>query len=252
MLLARVLVLLAVMLVITAVTARINRDFETVWEYWITVILLFGTLIALLFLSEIFPLNIGLVCVFSAIMGWSIGPGIEGLKHRYLAKKRAKAEQMSAPTTTATGVATPDNPAAAMAPTVDTAGMSREAAEQGWTKIISNTLLATGIAMMVTAGLVFFTKNDFSFLGTYLAVALFALIILGIINIFVRSSWIQMAYSYAGVVIFTGYLLYDFDLLKKMVNSDSWSDAVIVTVNIYLDIVNLFLDLLYILAETSD
>lgn len=252
MLLSRTLVLLAVMLIITAVTARINRDFETVWEYWITIIALFGTLIALLFLSESFPLNIGLVCVFSAIMGWSIGPGIEGLKHRYIARKQAKAEQMAAASSASAGAATPDNPSTAMAPTADNAAMSREAAEQGWTKIISNTLLATGVAMIATAGLVFFTKQDFSFLGTYLAVALFSLIILGIINIFVRSSWLQMAYSYAGVVVFTGYLLYDFDLLKKMVNSDSWSDAVIITVNIYLDIVNLFLDLLYILSESSD
>jgi FtsH-binding integral membrane protein len=48
-----------------------------------------------------------------------------------------------------------------------------------------------------------------------------------------------------------GYLLYDFNLLEQRMNlgDDSWSSAVIIAVNLYLDIINLFLDLLMILAE---
>lgn len=50
-----------------------------------------------------------------------------------------------------------------------------------------------------------------------------------------------------GAIIFTLYLLYDFNQLEKKAGDESWSTAV----NIYLDIINLFFDLLEILAETD-
>ena len=59
--------------------------------------------------------------------------------------------------------------------------------------------------------------------------------------------------AYFGVLIFTGYLLYDFDMLEKQMNAgdESWSTAIKIAVNLYLDIINLFLDLLQILAESN-
>lgn len=56
--------------------------------------------------------------------------------------------------------------------------------------------------------------------------------------------------AYFGVLIFTGYLIYDFNTLEKMAGDDSWGTAVNIAVSIYLDIINLFLYLLEILSES--
>jgi len=49
-------------------------------------------------------------------------------------------------------------------------------------------------------------------------------------------------------------LLYDFNRLEKAIASGdtSWSTAIEIAVNLYLDIINLFLDLLEILATSSE
>ena len=48
---------------------------------------------------------------------------------------------------------------------------------------------------------------------------------------------------------FTLFLIYDFNRLEKLANDESWATAIDISVNIYLDIINLFLDLLEILSE---
>lgn len=78
------------------------------------------------------------------------------------------------------------------------------------------------------------------------------LIIMGLINaIFIKSKMISLVRAYVGAIIFTLYLLYDFNQLEKKAGDESWSTAINISVNIYLDIINLFLDLLEILAEAD-
>ena len=59
--------------------------------------------------------------------------------------------------------------------------------------------------------------------------------------------------SYAGIVIFVLYLVYDFDRLEKANASGdtSWGTAVDIAVNIYLDIINLFIELLIAMSENQ-
>jgi FtsH-binding integral membrane protein len=56
-----------------------------------------------------------------------------------------------------------------------------------------------------------------------------------------------------GIVIFTLYLIYDFNRLEKAMarGDESWGTAVDLAVNIYLDIVNLFLYILEALSENN-
>ena len=75
-----------------------------------------------------------------------------------------------------------------------------------------------------------------------------------ILNAFVfKSERRRLLYSYAGVVIFSLYLIYDFNALEKAIarGDNSWGTAVDIAVNLYLDIINLFLDLLEILAASD-
>lgn len=57
--------------------------------------------------------------------------------------------------------------------------------------------------------------------------------------------------AYIGAVIFSLYLLYDFDQLEKsaLAGDVSWETAINFAISIYLDIINLFLDLLQILSS---
>jgi len=58
--------------------------------------------------------------------------------------------------------------------------------------------------------------------------------------------------AFFGVIIFTGYLLYDFNRLAKLeeqVGANTWTVAMEMSINIYLDIINLFLYLLDLLSE---
>ena len=72
-------------------------------------------------------------------------------------------------------------------------------------------------------------------------------------NIIFKSRLYSIIRAYLGVILFTGYLLYDFNQLEKKMNmgDDSWGTAIDIAVNLYLDIINLFLDILYIMAESS-
>ena len=58
--------------------------------------------------------------------------------------------------------------------------------------------------------------------------------------------------AFFGVVIFTGYLLFDFNRLaqlKAQETSNTWPVAMNLAISIYLDIINLFLDLLDLLSN---
>jgi len=67
------------------------------------------------------------------------------------------------------------------------------------------------------------------------------LIVMGLLNIFFfRSEIFSLVRAYLGAVIFTLYLLYDFNRLETMVGDETWGTAIDIAVNIYLDIINLF------------
>ncbi len=75
---------------------------------------------------------------------------------------------------------------------------------------------------------------------------------MGVLNLFIyRSNALRLLSAYCGVIIFSLYLLYDFNILEKRIaaGDESWGTAVRIAVRLYLDIINLFLDLLQILGE---
>jgi len=70
------------------------------------------------------------------------------------------------------------------------------------------------------------------------------------LNIFwFKSRLFLLVKAYFWVIIFTWYLIYDFNTLEKMAWDESWVTAISLAVNLYLDIINLFLYLLEILSE---
>lgn len=116
-------------------------------------------------------------------------------------------------------------------------------------------LLALVITMAVTIGLTLFafqTKYDFTMMGGVLYSALLVLILLGFINIFWHGNRMTTVYAAFGALVFAAYLVYDTQLLmggkhkKYQISPDEY---VFAALNLYLDIINLFLYILALLGN---
>ena len=121
-----------------------------------------------------------------------------------------------------------------------------------WQNVIFNTMFCTCLAVLSSALLVYFSSIDFGFLGSILFLSLIIFIAVYTLNHFIfKSSTRRTMLSYVGAVIFCFYLVYDFSMLEKAMASvdNSWGKAVVIAVNIYLDIINLILDLLQALSD---
>ncbi len=114
-------------------------------------------------------------------------------------------------------------------------------------------LLITAATTLLTGLIATYSGIDFSGLGKFLFIALIILVIVSIIGIFVRiKSGLQRIISAGGVLIFTGYLLYDFNRLAKLkniVDANTWNTALSFAINIYLDIINLFIQLMNLMGS---
>ena len=85
------------------------------------------------------------------------------------------------------------------------------------------------------------TRRDLSALGRICFFALIALIVFGIVLIFVNIPGGNLIYSILGLVIFAGFTMFDFQRLRR--NSDLRA-APLIAASIFLDILNVFMLLL--------
>ncbi|WP_338751823.1 Bax inhibitor-1/YccA family protein [Bacillus sp. FJAT-52991] len=95
------------------------------------------------------------------------------------------------------------------------------------------------------------TKKDLSFLSGLLLTVLLALITLSIMNLFWPfSSTAMFVYSLIGTVLFSCYIMYDFNQMKRMNITD---EAIpLLALNLYLDFVNLFINLLRVIGFLNE
>ena len=102
----------------------------------------------------------------------------------------------------------------------------------------------------------YFTKSNLDKLGSYLMMALFGLIILIIVNIFLKSSSMEWLISILGVLIFIGLTAWDTQQAKRLAAANlepQLADklATMSAMNLYLDFINLFLFLLRIFGSRN-
>lgn len=103
----------------------------------------------------------------------------------------------------------------------------------------------------------FFIKKDLSAIGRVLIMALWGLIIATVVNIFLQNSFTASLLNYAGVIIFVGLTAYDTQKIKVMlqesqahgVNDDTNKLALMGSLALYLDFINLFLYILRIFGN---
>jgi len=99
------------------------------------------------------------------------------------------------------------------------------------------------------------TKRDLRPMGTFLFIGLVGILIASIVNIFfLESSALQFAISVIGVLVFAGLTAYDTQTIKEMYYEGDSTDAmgrkiVMGALNLYLDLVNMFLFLLQLFGN---
>lgn len=94
------------------------------------------------------------------------------------------------------------------------------------------------------------TKRDLSFLRGMLLAALLALVAISIFSIFwPLSSTAMLAYSFIGVLVFSGYVLFDINMMKQ--HGVKAEEVPLMALNLYLDFINLFISLLRIFGIIS-
>ena len=102
----------------------------------------------------------------------------------------------------------------------------------------------TAGVFFVMASLSSVIKRDLSGMGKWLFVGALAIVVGGIINVFVGSTAGMMAISVAAIGVFSAYMLYD---LKRIVDGGE-TNYISATLALYLDIVNVFQSLLALLG----
>ena len=125
------------------------------------------------------------------------------------------------------------------------------------TVFLAYTVASLASTFFITAGMFgvlavvgSFVKADLSVLGRFLLFALVGLILASIVNIFLQSPLLYWITTYAGVLIFSGLIVYDTQKLNQLAlamptdSEEAYKYSIRGALSLYLDFINLFLYLL--------
>ena len=85
-------------------------------------------------------------------------------------------------------------------------------------------------------------------------VGLIAVIIASVINIFIGSTVMQMVISAVAIIVFLGLTAYDTQRIREMVSmgGDTGRQEVMGALTLYMDFINLFINLLQLFGVKRD
>lgn len=104
----------------------------------------------------------------------------------------------------------------------------------------------------------YITKTDLSSFGKILLFALLAIIIMSVINIFAHNGTFGIVISIISIVVFLGLTAWDMQALKAMYNYYASDEkelgkiAIYGALDLYLDFINIFLQLLNLFGKSKD
>jgi FtsH-binding integral membrane protein len=118
---------------------------------------------------------------------------------------------------------------------------------------IVSAFMGAAILFAVMSGYGYFTKQSLDSMGRFMFVGLIAIVIASIVNIFIGSTVMQMVISALAIIIFLGLTAYDTQKIREIVSTDT-SPAVEVSgaLSLYMDFINLFLNLLQLFGGRKD
>ena len=128
--------------------------------------------------------------------------------------------------------------------------------------IIFNTYKVSSIiyVFLITAAIFFLfafigkvSKVDFRKLGLFLFFSIVGIALVSIVNIFLQSSSLEFGLCIVSVIVFMLYILYDMkvlDNIEEVFGTDK--AAVYGAFRLYIDFINLFIDILRVLGKAKD
>lgn len=119
---------------------------------------------------------------------------------------------------------------------------------------IAQAFFATAAAFLGLSLWGYTTKRDLSAMGTFFIMGVIGLIVVMILNLFLRSAGLSMLISVIGVFLFAGLTAYDTQKIKSMYFYVQGSEmvaksAIMGALQLYLDFINMFQ---FLLALTGD
>ena len=118
---------------------------------------------------------------------------------------------------------------------------------------IVSAFMGAAILFGVMSGYGYFTKRSLDSMGRFMFVGLIAIIIASIVNIFIGSTVMQMVISALAIIIFLGLTAYDTQKIREELSVET-SDSVEVrgALTLYMDFINLFLNLLQLFGGRKE
>ena len=118
---------------------------------------------------------------------------------------------------------------------------------------IVSAFMGAAILFGVMSGYGYFTKRSLDSVGKFMFVGLIAIIIASIVNIFIGSTVMQMVISALAIIIFLGLTAYDTQKIREELSVET-SDATEVrgALTLYMDFINLFLNLLQLFGGRKE
>ena len=114
--------------------------------------------------------------------------------------------------------------------------------------------LITAVFFAILAFIGYTTKIDLTKVGNYFLIALLAVIIVTLVNIFMGNTTLDLIISIACVALFVGITMYDVQKLKRLDEMGLPTDnlAIFGALDLYLDFINIFLHLLSIFGRSDN
>jgi modulator of FtsH protease len=112
-------------------------------------------------------------------------------------------------------------------------------------QIVATAFGGTATIFLGLSGYALTTRKDFSFLGGFLFVGFLVILMAALANIFLAIPALTLAVSAAVIFIMSGFILYD---TSRMLHQPHTTNYLLMTVSLYLNIFNIFVNLLAILG----
>lgn len=119
---------------------------------------------------------------------------------------------------------------------------------------IVSAFMGAAVLFGVMSGYGYFTKQNLDTVGRYAFVALIAIVIVSIINLFLGSGLLQMIVSAIAILVFLALTAYDTQQIRESLSSESagHTEEICGALSLYLDFINIFLSLLQLFGERKD
>jgi len=118
---------------------------------------------------------------------------------------------------------------------------------------IVSAFMGAAILFAVMSVYGYFTKRSLDSVGKFMFVGLIAIVIASIVNLFLQSGPMAMVISALAIIIFLGLTAYDTQRIREEVSYDNNGVAEVRgALTLYMNFINLFINLLQLFGERKD